>query len=161
MGIPACLAQDCEFFTLVLHPPVSARWCSCETFLYRRTEGIKIRENASRILSPTTYTCTFCLQIRSPIIPCFCLLCYAYHCNAIRTEMDSFAWCLFIITKSLKSLLSDNTGRQWLAFSETDEYYADCKLYREQQRKMWCFTLKPSHVFRAFVWLSVFTAEYT
>lgn len=27
------------------------------------------------------------------------------------------------------------TGRQWLAFSETDEYYIECKIQREQQRE--------------------------
>lgn len=75
-----------------------------QNFLHERTGGIKIRENASRILSPSVYTCTFWLPIRSPY---FCLLCYAYHSNAIRMERDSFAWCLFIITKSLKSLLSE------------------------------------------------------
>ena len=78
-----------------------------QSFVHERIEGIMIRENASRILSLSTYTCTLWLPIRSPITPRFCLLCYVYLSNAIRTEKDSFSWCLFIITKSLKSLLSD------------------------------------------------------
>lgn len=28
-----------------------------------------------------------------------------------------------------------NIGRQWLAFSEIDEYYIECKMYIEQQRE--------------------------